>query len=158
MSFTINVQNEHEFTINSIQLEQAAKAVLASHEVEPNIALSVVITTDEAVQTLNRTHRGVDKPTDVLSFSSDPLPEGIEDEEPYLGDLIIAYPYTLAQSDREGYSMSDSLILMVIHGTLHLLGYDHDTPENRAEMWEVQAEILEELGVNSSIVPAYEDD
>lgn len=157
MTFTIEVQNDENFAVDTSCLRQAAQTVLVRHDVDADSALTVVITTDEAVQALNKHHRQIDAPTDVLSFPSDPLPPELADEEEaYLGDVVIAYPYTKAQAEREGHDVGDSLALMVIHGTLHLLGYDHDTPENRAEMWAEQAAALKALGIDDGIVPALE--
>jgi len=79
-----------------------------------------------------------------------------EDALPYLGDLIIAYPYALAQAQREGHDAMQSFSLLVVHGTLHLLGYDHDTLENRAEMWAAQETALMALGISTAIVPSLE--
>ena len=159
MNFNIEVQNEHEFEIDENRLQSAAQAVLVQQEVDLGSAMTIVITTDAAVQALNQQHRQVDAPTDVLSFASDPLPaELADDEAPYLGDVVIAYPYTSAQAARENHSLNETLSLLVVHGTLHLLGYDHDTPENRAEMWEAQLVALKTLGVDSAIIPALEND
>ena len=157
MTFTIEVQNDENFAVDTARLQQAAQTVLSLHDVDADSALTVVITTDEAVQALNKQHRQIDVPTDVLSFPSDPLPPELADEEEsYLGDVVIAYPYTKAQAEREGHDVGDSLALMVVHGTLHLLGYDHDTPENRAEMWAEQAAALKTMGIDEAIVPALE--
>jgi probable rRNA maturation factor len=94
----------------------------------------------------------VDAPTDVLSFPADqPLIPDEEDPEPYLGDLVLALPYIQRQAQSEAHSLDDELILAVIHGTLHLLGYDHDSAENQAEMWAVQSEALQTLGVAISV-------
>jgi probable rRNA maturation factor len=155
--FLIDVQNDHDYLVSEDQLQTAAIAVLKRHDVPPDASLSVVITTSEAVQTLNKQFRGVDAPTDVLSFPADAPPIQTEDEPPYLGDLIIAFPYAEAQATREKHPLQDSLALLVVHGTLHLLGYDHDTPENRAEMWQVQAAVLQELAIDTRLVPALED-
>lgn len=158
MTFTIDVQNDAEYPLEVERLQAASIAVLQRHDVDPDSTLSVVVTDNDAVQALNVQHRGVDAPTDVLSFPADELPEDIDsDEPPYLGDLIIAFPYAQSQAEREGHAMNDSLSLLVVHGTLHLLGYDHDTPENRAEMWAVQEEVLRDLGIDPQIVPALED-
>lgn len=158
MTFTIDVQNDAQYPLDEARLQAASVAVLQRHDVDPDSTLSVVVTDNESVQQLNLQHRSVDAPTDVLSFPADALPEDINDDEPpYLGDLIIAFPYAQSQAEREGHMMSDSLSLLVVHGTLHLLGYDHDTPENRAEMWAVQAEVLSGLGIDLQIVPALED-
>ncbi len=156
MTYSIDIQNDEAFLLDAGALQRAAIVVLSAHEVAEDSALTVVVTTDEAVHALNQQHRGVDAPTDVLSFPADPLPFELEDDAPYLGDLVIAYPYALAQAQREGFDPADGLLLLVVHGTLHLLGYDHDTPDHRAEMWAAQAEALHELGVDVSIVPALE--
>jgi probable rRNA maturation factor len=104
----------------------------------------------------------VDAPTDILSFPAEPLPDlppelaDLNDEPPYLGDLIIAYPYTRRQAEDSGHALEDELVLLVIHGTLHLLGYDHDTPDNEERMWSAQAELLAEAGVSIQ-VPRFTD-
>jgi probable rRNA maturation factor len=159
----INLQNEQNFQVDSARLQAAAQAVIERHEIDQASSLSIVISTNEAVHALNLQHRSVDAPTDVLSFPADPLPaellEEMEDEgaePPYLGDLVIAYPYASQQAASLKHNLNDSLALLVVHGTLHLLGYDHDTPENRAEMWEEQAAVLELLGIDTSIVPSLE--
>lgn len=158
MTFTIDVQNDAQYPLEAARLEAASIAVLQRHDVDPESTLSVVVTDNDTVQQLNVQHRGVDAPTDVLSFPAEQLPDDIDDDEPpYLGDLIIAFPYAQSQAEREGHTMNDSLSLLVVHGTLHLLGYDHDTPENRAEMWAVQEEVLRDLGIDPQIVPALED-
>lgn len=154
--FTIAIQNEANYPVNPERLQQAALTVLAQYDLAPNISLTIVLTDDAAVQALNRQHRGVDTPTDILSFPAAALPDAITDEAPYLGDLIIAFPYAQAQAERENHALLDSLALLVVHGTLHLLGYDHDTPEKRAAMWAEQAAALRQLGIDTAIVPALE--
>ena len=157
MSFSIDIQNEDDYPVEPARLEAAALAVLSRYELPPDSGLSIVITSDEAVQALNLQHRQIDAPTDVLSFTADPLPPELgEEAAPYLGDLVIAFPYAQSQALREGHELMDSLSLLVVHGTLHLLGYDHDTLENKAEMWQEQAETLQELNIDPAIVPALE--
>ncbi|MDX1995332.1 MAG: rRNA maturation RNase YbeY [bacterium] len=154
--YQVDVQNDGNFAVDIARLEQAAQAVLEMQGVEQG-SLTVVIEDDEAVAVLNQRYRGVDSATDVLSFPADEPPVPLdEDELPYLGDLVIAYPYALNQAQREGHGMDDSLVLLVVHGTLHLLGFDHDTPENRAVMWAAQEAALLRLGVSPDIVPALE--
>ena len=154
----IAIQNEHQFQIDEAGLRLAIQTVINRHDIDAESGVTVVFTTDEAVHELNKDHRGVDAPTDVLSFPADPLPpELTEEEAPYSGDLVIAYPYASSQAKRLKHPLNDSLALLVIHGTLHLLGYDHDTPENRAEMWAEQSAALKKIGIDDSIVPALED-
>lgn len=156
MTFAVDVQNEGGYALNVDRLQHAAETVLARQGAEPDTAMSVVMTSDEAVAALNRQHRNIDAPTDVLSFPADEPPIELPDEPPYLGDLVIAYPYTSAQAASEGHDLDDSLALLVVHGTLHLLGFDHDTDTNRAVMWAAQAEVLAALHISPEIVPVLE--
>ncbi len=137
------------------RLKQAAAWVLDRHNVAPEAGLSIVVADDETVRQLNRQYRQVDAPTDVLSFPSSEAGAPLDNELPYLGDLILALPTIQRQAEREGHSASDELTLAVIHGTLHLLGYDHDMPAHQAAMWAVQAEALLAMGV-SIRVPEFE--
>ncbi len=110
--------------------------------------LSIVITDEETVQALNREYRGVDAPTDVLSFPmlEGTPPEGVpptpEEEVTYLGDVVIALPVAERQAREYGHSLQEELRLLTVHGVLHLLGYDHATPEEEARMWARQEAIL----------------
>lgn len=157
MTFGIDVQNDEGYAVDSERLVAAATAVLTAHNVPPDTSLSVVLTSDEAVAALNEQYRGIDMPTDVLSFPAAPLPVEVPDSAPYLGDLVIAYPYAAAQAAALGHTLNDSLALLVVHGTLHLLGYDHDTEANRAIMWAAQARALDALNISTELVPALED-
>lgn len=151
--FEVEVQNDDGRAVDEARLQLAVTTVLTRHEAEAGSTVTVVISDDEAVARLNLQYRGIDAPTDVLSFPMDSMPG----DTPYLGDLVIAYSYAAAQAAREGHDLSDSLTLLVVHGTLHLLGFDHDTPEHRAEMWAAQAAALIALGVSPEIVPALEN-
>lgn len=153
--FDIKIQNENKYVIDIEQLLAAATAVLRQHEVTCETSLTIVITDDESITALNKKYRDIHQPTDILSFPAEKLPAEIE-EASYLGDLVIAYPYAAAQAEREGHDLSDSLGLLVVHGTLHLLGYEHDTEQNRLQMWAAQDKALEALGISQTIVPALE--
>ena len=156
MSYEIDIQNEDGYAIDEPRLRDAAIAALKQHDVADATVLSIVITTDGAVADLNRQFRGVESPTDILSFPAPEPPVQIPDEPPYLGDLIIAYPYAAAQAACEGHALNDSLALLVVHGCLHLLGYDHVDGESKARMWAAQEAILRDIGVPLDIVPALE--
>lgn len=120
--------------------ETAAQEALRFANLEQKAELTLVLTDDEQVHALNRQFRDVDAPTDVLSF-----PAGDVDPDTgnlYLGDIIISLPRALAQAQAEGHPFDDELRLLVVHGVLHLLGYDHADEHEQAEMWAAQAEIL----------------
>ena len=149
-------------------LRLAIEETLRQQEIS-EASVTIVITTDEEVQCLNRDYRGVDAVTDVLSFSNheepdaEPLytqtapdqpvipqlvlpPELMAEEALYLGDIIIAYPYVARQAEKFGRTISAELQLLAIHGTLHLLGFDHGTPAEEARMWAHQDAALIALG------------
>lgn len=154
----VDVQNDADYPISAESLIRAVQTVLTAHAVSPEAEVTVVITDDDEVQSLNRQFRDVDAPTDILSFPADAPPIPMPDEAPYLGDLIIAYPYAKAQAEKVGQDIQQNLSLLVVHGTLHLLGYDHDTPDNKAIMWEKQAQALRILGIPESLLPPLEDE
>ena len=122
----------------------AAAAALRYEQVPIPAALTILLTDDNTLQKLNRDYRQVDSPTDVLSFPMDGDHPG--SLAPYLGDIAISIPYASRQADTEGHSLLAELQLLTVHGVLHLLGYDHLDPTEKAEMWQVQAEILRHLG------------
>ena len=106
-----------------------------------NSEVSVTLTNDEHIQSLNREYRGLDRPTDVLSFAFvDSEEPEIEDgpETEVLGDIIISLERAWAQAQEYGHSMERELSFLTVHGMLHLLGYDHMEEEERMEMEEEQ--------------------
>jgi probable rRNA maturation factor len=150
--YQIEVQNDDEYPINAERLILAVETTLAQQEAVAGCQITIVITDNESVQALNNEFRKVDAPTDILSFPF----SGDARFASYLGDLVIAFPYASAQAEREAHPLEDSLMLLVVHGTLHLLGYDHDTPENRQDMWDEQEQALLALGLSPDLVPDLE--
>jgi probable rRNA maturation factor len=138
---------EAEFPFPQNLLERAVNAALA-HESQPlDSELSIVLTDEARLQQLNRDYLGIDAPTDVLSFpasETDP-----ETGARYIGDILISMPRARAQAESAGHPLQWEVQLLVIHGILHLLGHDHAEPEEKARMWNAQAEILESLGLGS---------
>lgn len=124
-------------------VEQAALAALAAFEPEA-VELSVVLADDRAVQALNRDHRGKDSPTNVLSFPSAFVPPS--GPRP-LGDVILAYETVRREALEQGKHAVDHLRHLVVHGVLHLSGYDHETEVEAEEMEELERAILGGLGV-----------
>lgn len=152
-SYTINIQTPR-YPVDVERLKLAIITVLDQHDVSRNSSLTVVIQDNDEVRRLNSTYRQIDAPTDILSFPADSLPH-LSDEPPYLGDLIIAYPYTSQVAKQRHVDLAEVLCLLVIHGTLHLLGYDHMTNEEKDEMWTAQADTLTTLKINPTIVDQY---
>jgi probable rRNA maturation factor len=164
----IEIQIDELYTtlVNPAALETAALATLTRCGAPP-AALTIVITDDDAVQALNRDYRGIDAPTDVLSFAAHDAsdagmalvtpPELADELAAYLGDIIIALPYATRQAVHYGNSLDDELRLLTVHGVLHLLGHDHATPEDDDAMWQIQAAVLQDAGAAALVRRAYED-
>jgi probable rRNA maturation factor len=119
----------------------AAKAPLHAADAE----LAVVLTDDEGVRILNRDWRGIDKPTNVLSFpaASLPSPEG----PLALGDIAIAYETVRREATVENKPFRHHLSHLAIHGFLHLIGYDHETDDEAEAMERLERQILADLGI-----------
>ncbi len=111
----------------------------------------VMLTDDETMTSLNRTYRGADKPTNVLAFPAADAAAlaGAEASEPpvLLGDIIVAQQTAAAEADAEGKTLADHLSHLVVHGMLHLLGYDHSSRCEADRMERVEIEILAALGI-----------
>lgn len=127
-------------------LKNIAEMVLSA-ENRPGAALNIVITGQEKMRRLNKMYLGRDKPTDVLSFSLCGSAEGIpfptpEEDAERLGDVIISYPQAEVQAIEHHHSVQKEVAILLIHGSLHLLGYDHDTPEAKRRMKKRETAIL----------------
>jgi len=122
--------------------------------------VSLTFTNDEEIHQLNREYRGIDRPTDVLSFAmqEDGVDEldiifevDSEDEKDpisgMLGDIIISVDTALAQSEEYGHSFEREIGFLFVHGFLHLIGYDHQDDETEAEMTAKQEAILQQAGL-----------
>ena len=142
---TVEIPERTSSQVNPSWIEHAVAATLAHLSVPDDTSLTVVVTDDQTIQDLNLRFRNIDAPTDVLSF-----PAGYTDPESgrkYLGDVIVSHPQAVIQAKQRAHPVEHELQLLVIHGTLHLLGYDHAEDSQKARMWTLQAEILKQLGV-----------
>lgn len=141
------IKPEHETMIQRV----AQRAVnLAAPDLGDNLAVSVSCVDDDTIHELNREHRGIDRATDVLSFSQlegEEMPGMPEGEPLPVGDIVISIERCAAQAEEYGHSFERELGFLVGHGMLHLLGYDHQTPEAEAAMMAKTEEILGELGL-----------
>ncbi|WP_083486613.1 rRNA maturation RNase YbeY [Alicyclobacillus ferrooxydans] len=128
-------------------LQAAARALEVSGEV------SVSLVTDEEIHELNKAYRDVDRPTDVLSFAlregedEDDLMELDELEFEPLGDIVISVPTALRQAEEYGHSAEREIGFLMVHGFLHLLGYDHQDEASEAEMTRLQELVLADVGL-----------
>ena len=150
----VEVDESYAAEVNANDLVRVIEAaLLAEGRAEGEVTL--LITDDEAVAAYNQEYRGVEGPTDVLSFAAqEPTPGFVTAPEmaAYLGDIVIALPFTRRQAAALNRPLIDELRLLAVHGVLHLLGYDHAEPEEEAVMWAKQDAILAGLAECSTTV------
>ena len=126
----------------------AAAAEIADADVG-NAELAVMLTDDAGIRTLNRNWRGIDKPTNVLSFPAlaPSGRRGTDDAPRMLGDIAIAYETTRKEADDEQKPFDHHLSHLAVHGFLHLIGYDHENDYDAEKMESLEQEILAQLGI-----------
>lgn len=128
----------------------AALAALAAvpEEVPAPAEMSITLTDDAHIQVLNREWRDMDKATNVLSFPAPELPEDVDDAPQPLGDVIVAFETLKREAELEEKPIAHHLTHLVVHGTLHLLGYDHIEDDEAEEMEGLERQILAGLGID----------
>ncbi len=105
--------------------------------------ISILFCSDKEIQRLNREFRDLDEPTDILSFPAADDPESLRgDGDVYLGDLAISLTYTARHAHETKRKVEDEIALLLVHGMLHLLGWDHDTKAKEKRMWKEQERLL----------------
>ncbi len=149
---SVEVLNESGLDVLDVRRTQSLAAfVLAEMRVHPLAELCVTAVDEDTIAELNAKWMEKDGPTDVLAFPMDELRPGKVNEEPeegVLGDLVLCPAVATRQAEdaaargQTGYTVTDELDLLTVHGILHLLGYDHGEPEEHAEMFGLQARLL----------------
>jgi len=145
----VHIEEEFRGLVDEGWVRRITRYALAAEKVAPPYEISLVFTDSEMVQRLNRDYRDVDETTDVLAFymltqkqANDSFvlpPDGIA----RLGEVIISCPQAVKQAEEQGHSVKKELALLIIHGILHLLGYDHEKPEEERRMRDREEELLE---------------
>ncbi len=148
----IHIQLPENLTteIDSTQIQKAAQLAIMSQR-QDEVDMTIVFTTDQQIRSLNASYRGYDEPTDVLSFSDDQIDP--DTNRVYIGDVIISIETAAAQAGKYGHALLDEIQLLVVHGILHLLGFDHLLEADKAAMWAEQAKVLARLGLENIHIP-----
>ena len=143
----LQIDDEYQSVLAEKRLEQAALETLRQAQAPEAADLTIVLTGDETLQSLNLEFMGIDAPTDVLSFPADLIDP--DTGQRYLGDVLISVPRARTQAPENGQSLQDEILLLAVHGILHLLGYDHAEPAEKEQMWARQNAVLRELGAGA---------
>jgi probable rRNA maturation factor len=149
----LSIDTVHDFdgwaTIPDIErlIEAAANALLAEVDIgTPHATVAIMLSSDAEVRQLNAKWRGIDNATNVLSFPAPEAPGDLEQVE-FLGDIALACETVLAEAADQGTTPAHHLQHLVVHGLLHLLGYDHENTDDASEMEALEVEILARLGI-----------
>ncbi len=154
MNLSIDFLDEtNEMTEKAIeQMEELLNLAQKKLKISEPCELSVTFVDNDRIQEINREYRGMDKPTDVISFALEELGEGEiqisgANMPRVLGDIIISTDKAQEQATDYGHSVERELGFLAVHGFLHLLGYDHETEADEKEMFDLQRSILDEYGL-----------
>jgi len=159
MEISVLIESEFKGRLEAGWLRSIAEQILVAQGIGPNAELSVVITGQEGIRELNRDYRGKDEPTDVLAFAMVVAEEG-KGDVPFVtapdgilhfGEVIISYPQAAIQAEERRHSIKREIAILLIHGVLHLLGYEHDKPELGRKMRAKESEILSLVEENTPL-------
>ena len=138
----INPSLESSFDV--VILQKAGQVTIDHCQPDQVVDLTILLTDDDQIREMNKKYLNIDDTTDVLSFSSKEIDP--DSNRIYLGDVIISHTRALNQARLAGHDVKVELQLLVVHGVLHLLDYDHGDPDQKTRMWSAQEIILEKLG------------
>lgn len=147
---TVEVLNETEFDIDVSEISNLASFAITKMKVHPLADLSVIFVDENSIAELNQRWMAEEGPTDVLSFPMDELRPGDNSQQSadsLLGDIVICPQVAKRQADEANKNFSTEIHLLLVHGFLHLLGFDHAEPEEHKQMFSLQDQILSEWGV-----------
>ncbi len=145
----LQVKRNIKLTVDPSLLIRSAEVTLEEEGSAAGADLSIIIAGDAFVKKLNQQYRHQNSTTDVLSFSTNEVDP--DTRAVYLGEVILSLPRAREQASAGGHPLLEELQLLVVHGTLHLLGYDHIEKSDAARMQPIQNKLLSKLGVNLAI-------
>jgi len=157
MEIDILIEHDLKERIDSSWFRAVAERTLSVQYAQPNTEVGLVITGDEKVKELNKTYRGNDETTDVLAFYMIPGASWLKSTEKdvfatppddimRLGEVIISYPRAVEQAEEHNHSVKKELAILIIHGILHLMDYDHQDKAEEKEMKAREEEIIKTMG------------
>ena len=142
---SVEINNESDIAIEESRMQRLAAFVLESMHVHPDTELGVVLVDEAAIERLHVQWMDEPGPTDVLSFPMDELRPGRVDAQTpagLLGDIVICPQVAEAQAEAAGHDTQTEVVILLTHGMLHLLGFDHATPTEEAEMFGLQRDLV----------------
>jgi probable rRNA maturation factor len=152
---TLRIRRPYLGIVSKKQVLTFLKIVMSTILPENKTDIGILICSDDEITQLNLQYRGIDRATDVLSFTSDEIDP--ETGRHYLGDIIVSCDTATLHANSAGHSVQTEIVILLIHGFLHLMEYDHDTEERKKEMWRIQFEIHRILNIDVQSLPGEND-
>lgn len=143
----VEIYNESNIDLEEIDVLPGLIDYAIEKEKVGNVVFNVILVNEDKIHELNKTYRGVDRPTDVITFALEDNQDIVYEDFRLLGDIYICVEKVISQAKEYGHSVKRELSFLTIHGFLHLLGYDHMDSEEEKIMFARQDEILNGYGI-----------
>ena len=143
----VNVVNNYNKNVEEFDYLKEFISYLVEKLELQNAMFNVIIVDDKYIHKINKEYRGIDRPTDVISFALEDDKQIDLPDLRVLGDIYISYDKVISQAKEYGHSNKRELCFLAVHGLLHLLGYDHMTKDDEIKMFGLQKELLDSYGI-----------
>lgn len=143
----IEVFNEYDKDIKELDILKDFINYASEKLSLKNVMFNVIIIDNDSIHKINKEYRGIDRPTDVITFALEDNKKIDTPEVRILGDIYISYDKVISQAKEYGHSIKRELCFLGVHGLLHLLGYDHMNEKDEEEMFSLQKELLDSYGI-----------
>ena len=143
----IEVFNEYDKDIKELNILKDFINYASEKLTLKNVMFNVIIIDNDSIHKINKEYRGIDRPTDVITFALEDDKKIDTPEVRILGDIYISYDKVISQAKEYGHSTKRELCFLGVHGLLHLLGYDHMNKKDEEEMFSLQKELLDSYGI-----------
>lgn len=143
----IEVFNEYDKDIKELDILKDFINYASEKLSLKNVMFNVIIIDNDSIHKINKEYRGIDRPTDVITFALEDDKKIDTPEVRILGDIYISYDKVISQAKEYGHSIKRELCFLGVHGLLHLLGYDHMNKKDEEEMFSLQKELLDSYGI-----------
>jgi len=152
---SIHVRNPYIRKVSKKRIIQVVKQTLIDQQQDESIDLSILVCSDLEITNLNKMYRQIDQPTDVLSFTNNEIDP--ETNSRILGDIVVSFDTAYSQAQQAKNDLQTEIDMLIIHGVLHLLGFDHDDVTNKSIMWKNQYKLHKKLGIIVNSLPGEND-
>jgi len=145
--FSFQLLNDPEsFSLDQSRVSDILFRISKAVSDEQNGTINIAFLSDEEIQALNKEYRGIDNSTDVLSFHYYDDFSDVEDDE-IIGEIILSESRILSQAEEHEHTVINESEILIIHGVLHILGYDHENDTDYEEMWQIERVIREKMNL-----------